>query len=345
MVFSYYRLGHAVREISTEDRVLTGVFLTTNSENQFLKYFKPGWESFITDSIEQKIEQCLQSGISFDLSKIFPWQNEMSTGITFAEFCKSFLIQPDLFIRIRPGFEDQVKSKLSKHRIAYKELQVSSLQLPKATPVDKILELNKEAVIQDLSSQMTGDFFSLPEAINQKDARAWDCCAASGGKSILLHDRFPELNITASDIRQSILINLRKRLSEAGISKYESFVADLTKPLPNLAELRQPFELLLMDAPCSGSGTWSRNPEELFFFKKERIGYFRDLQEHIFSRAISRLKSNGILIYITCSVFHQENEGMVRFIRESTGLELLQSKLIKGYADKADTMFVASLRA
>jgi 16S rRNA (cytosine967-C5)-methyltransferase len=138
---------------------------------------------------------------------------------------------------------------------------------------------------------------------------------------------------------------LKKRFLEAGIRKYQSFVADLTKPLPGFDELREPFDLLLMDAPCSGSGTWSRNPEELYFFDIERIAYFRGLQESIFSNVISKLRSDGIFIYITCSVFSEENEGMVKFIREKYHLELLESTMIRGYVDKANTMFVARFRA
>ena len=345
LVYSFYRLGHTLRDISTEERIMTGLFLLSKTENPFLQYHKPEWKEFFGESLDQKIDRCRLSGIIPEIRQIFPWRDQISLGIDHENFCRSFLIQPDLFIRIRPGFEEQVRSKLSGHQIGFEELPGSALRLSNSTPVDKILDLNREAVIQDYSSQRTGDFFSLLQTANSKDDKAWDCCAASGGKSILLHDHFPEMSITVSDMRESILVNLKKRFLEAGIKQYKAFAADLTKPFADLPELKIPFDLILMDAPCSGSGTWSRNPEELYFFKEQRIALFRQVQEQIFSRVVTKLKPRGIFIYITCSVFQQENEGMVKFIGENSTLQLVRSTLIKGYDDKADTLFVAGFRA
>jgi 16S rRNA (cytosine967-C5)-methyltransferase len=342
LVYSYYRLGHSLMKVTKEERMLTALFLISKSKNPLLEHHKPEWAEFIGESLDQKIARCRQSGINVQLSEIFPWQNLLSPHIEYFEFCKSFLIQPDLFIRVRPGFEEQVERKLSSHEIGFEQLPGHALRLSNTTPVDKILKLNTEAVIQDYSSQRTSDFFSMPEAIKP---RAWDCCAASGGKSILLHDRFPQISITASDIRESILINFKNRIAEAGIKESRSFVADLSKSLPHFSELQTPFDLILMDAPCSGSGTWSRNPEELYFFKEMRIGQFRQLQEKIFKNVVTKIKPQGILIYITCSVFHEENDGMVEFIRQNSSLQLIQSSLIRGYSDRADTLFVASFRA
>jgi 16S rRNA (cytosine967-C5)-methyltransferase len=345
LVYSYYRMGHALREVSKEERMMTGLFLVSKSKNALLNHHKPEWAEFIDGSLDQKLECCRQSGINVELSEIFPWRNMLSPDIEYLNLCKSFLVQPDLFIRIRPGFEEQVKRKLSRQEIAFEQLSGHALRLSNTTPVDRILELNSEAVIQDYSSQRTSDFFSLPELTNLKKTRAWDCCAASGGKSILLHDRFPGISITASDIRESILINLKKRFIEAGIKNYQSFVADLTKPPNQFSALQIPFDLILMDAPCTGSGTWSRNPEELYFFNDMHIARFRQLQEKIFRNVITKIKSHGVFIYITCSVFQRENEGMVEFIRQNSSLQLIRSALIRGDKDKADTLFVASFKA
>ena len=80
--------------------------------------------------------------------------------------------------------------------------------------------------MQDFSSQGVGGLL-LPVA--RGPLYVWDCCAASGGKSIMLYDLDPAIRLTVSDIRESILINLRKRFNEAGIKKYQSFVIYLTK--------------------------------------------------------------------------------------------------------------------
>ena len=107
------------------------------------------------------------------------------------------------------------------------QINFEAYSFANGTRLEQILELNRDAVIQDLSSQKTGTFMKM--AINpEKKIRAWDCCAGSGGKAILLADLYTGLHLTVSDIRKSILENLRLRFVEAGISQYHAFHADLT---------------------------------------------------------------------------------------------------------------------
>ncbi|MBO9573545.1 MAG: methyltransferase domain-containing protein, partial [Chitinophagaceae bacterium] len=202
------------------------------------------------------------------------------------------------------------------------------------TKVDTVLELNKEAVIQDKSSQQTGALLA-----ELKPENIWDCCAASGGKSLMVHDIIKSARLTVSDIRPSIINNLKERFSQAGIANYRSFVADLTDNNDKLPS--EKYDLIIADVPCSGSGTWSRTPEQLYFFKEEKIDYYHQLQQKIISRIIPSITSGGYLLYITCSVFKKENEEQVAFLTEKHQLKLLQSQLIKGYHEKADTLFAA----
>ena len=167
----------------------------------------------------------------------------------------------------------------------------------------------------------------------------WDCCAGSGGKSIMLFDLNKNLSITVTDIRKSILVNLEKRFKEAGIKKYQSFVADLS--IENSKLKTQNYDLIIADVPCSGSGTWSRTPEALFFFSEKEIERFNKLQKNIIGNVIPDLKKDGKLIYITCSVFKKENEEVVDFIRSTYHLKLEEMSVLKGYDKKADTMFAA----
>jgi 16S rRNA (cytosine967-C5)-methyltransferase len=150
------------------------------------------------------------------------------------------------------------------------------------------------------------------------------------------------MDITVSDIRESILTNLKKRFAEAGIKKYKSFIADLAY-LPFTIH-HSIFDLIICDAPCTGSGTWSRTPEQLYFFKKEKINEYALQQKKIVSHIISHLKPGGHLLYITCSVFRNENEEVVEFAKNKFHLEFIKMELLKGYDKKADTMFAALLR-
>ena len=99
--------------------------------------------------------------------------------------------------------------------------------------------------------------------------------------------------------------------------------------------------MIIADVPCSGSGTWARTPEQLYFFKEDKIEYYNKLQKNILSGVIPFMKPGGSLLYITCSVFSKENEEVVNYIVENHKLKLVKMELITGYKEKADTLFVA----
>jgi 16S rRNA (cytosine967-C5)-methyltransferase len=95
------------------------------------------------------------------------------------------------------------------------------------------------------------------------------------------------------------------------------------------------------DLPCTGSGTWSRTPEALYYFNPETISNYRQRQERILSNIIMRLKPNGILVYITCSVFADENERMSAKLLESGNMKLEKQAILDGYSEAADSMYAA----
>ena len=170
----------------------------------------------------------------------------------------------------------------------------------------------------------------------------WDACAASGGKSIMAKDRLGKIRLTVSDVRESILHNLKKRFSEAGIGNFQTLVADLATADPlSPGDL---FDLVIADVPCSGSGTWGRTPEQLYFFREGKIMDYSQLQQRILYTVLPHVKPGGYLLYITCSVFRQENEEQVAFITKDQRFTLLRQECLKGYDKKADTMFAALLR-
>ncbi|HZH99711.1 MAG TPA: methyltransferase domain-containing protein, partial [Flavisolibacter sp.] len=230
--------------------------------------------------------------------------------------------------------------KLQKAAVEFKLIRDNCIELENGIKIEDILEVDKEVVIQDDSSQRIIE--PLSDVLPADDLlETWDCCAASGGKSILLKDAFPKAFLTVSDIRPSILHNLRNRFQRAGIKHYLSMVADLTKP--DFA-LDKTFDVILCDAPCSGSGTWSRTPEQLFYFDEERIHYYSNLQKKIAETASWLLKPGGYFLYSTCSVFRTENEDVVSFIESTTQLKLVKTNYYKGYQHRADTLFAALFR-
>jgi 16S rRNA (cytosine967-C5)-methyltransferase len=352
LCYAFFRLGKAASQLPAEERILTGLFLSSVEPNELLQHLKPEWNEQTHLSLVEKAQL-----VAITLTDLFPWGAALSEDVAYEPFCASFLTQPDLFLRLRPGKESVVKNKLQQAGISFKELNPSCLALPNASKIDTVIETDHEAVIQDYSSQRIGE---LMEVIRDASAYAkapapkvWDACAASGGKSILANDIFPRIDLTVSDVRKSILINLEKRFATAGIKHYHSFIADLStssllrqdfghaspKALP--AERGQAFDIIITDVPCSGSGTWSRTPEQLYYFDPQEIERYSSLQNKIVQQAIPHLKPGGFLLYCTCSVFKKENEEVVQYIQEQHSLQLLKKELLTGYNQKADTLFGA----
>ena len=326
---------------SIEEKILTGLFLCSNESSEVLAALKPEWNEKCKLPIDEKL---LIINSSLLISEIFPWKEELSESIDQENFCRSFLIQPDLFLRLRPGKEKIVIQKLKQAGIDFKMITEACLALPNASKIDEVIELDKEAVIQDYNSQRTGEFIkseilnSIPIAIGT-EISVWDCCAGSGGKSIMAFDIDPKIKLAVSDTRESILANLKKRFNNAGIRNYKSLIVDLSQNRSEIGNLKP--EIIIADVPCSGSGTWSRTPEQLYFFQERKIEEYSALQKRIVSNAIAQLQPGGSFVYITCSVYKKENEEVAMYIKENFHLQLKQLEVLKGYDKKADSMFVA----
>ena len=152
----------------------------------------------------------------------------------------------------------------------------------------------------------------------------------------------PSIELLVSDLRESVLLNLDERFRLAGIRKYHKKELDLLRNNDQILHHYQ-FDGIILDAPCTGSGTWGRTPEMLTFFEERKINQFATIQKAIATNVIKYLKPGKPLVYITCSAFAAENEDVVNHLLETLPLTLEKMELIKGYQNNADTMFVARL--
>ena len=368
MCYVFFRVGRAfqyegpLKESENIHRViLAGLFLSGNESDDLLAEMRPSWNEKIAAGTGEKVEMINQEtpNAHINIANIFPSSDKLSDGIDELAFSLSHLFQPDLFIRIRPGYQDLILEKLNRANVQYEILPRSAVRLPNGLRIDEILDLDREVVVQDLCSQRIAEFLFDYRAergeYSSERTNVWDCCAASGGKSIMAKDILGNIDLTVSDVRESILINLKKRFQKAGLTDYNSIIADLSssaftgntgKSIKNGLYTGPPvtrFDLIIADLPCTGSGTWSRTPEQLYFFQPESIKKYSQLQKSILGNVVPRLKETGKLLYITCSVFWHENEEIIDFLLDRFPLKLDRMELLKGYDKKADTMFAALL--
>lgn len=343
LCYCFYRLGNVLKNSPVEEKLKTALFICNAAPQEWNILFDELWLKNWSENLNVRIAFIKDIYPDFDIEHIFIWKDELSETIDVSAFSLSHLVQPDLFLRIRPGKEDVVKQKLAEHNISFQKVSASCLSLSNSTKIDTVLNIDEEVVVQDYSSQHIAEFLLLIKSGIQSlksGIEVWDCCAASGGKSILAKDVLGKINLTVSDVRPSILHNLEKRFEQAGIKNYHSIQADLSKN--NVLPFRgRGFDLIICDVPCSGSGTWSRTPEQLSSFKKEKINEYTALQRKIITTPVQHLKQNGYFLYITCSVFKKENEENIAFIRQQFGLQLMKQELLTGYEKQADTMFAA----
>lgn len=335
--YCFFRAAHVLGDRSMEEKILAALFLCSTVSDPLISTLRPEWQDMLALSVEEKFKLL---GIAAAVTDLFPWSNMLSDAIDPLPFAASFLQQPDLFIRIRPGYHTALKSQFQSKGISFREISETCFAFSSGTKLDEYLQTNREAVIQDYNSQQVGE---LLEPVKQSDwISVWDACAASGGKSIMAKDRLGKIRLTVSDIRESILHNLKKRFSEAGIGSFQTMVADLAAGDP--LSPGDTFDLVIADVPCSGSGTWGRTPEQLYYFKKEKIKDYHELQQRILTTILPHVKQGGYFLYITCSVFSEENEDQVAFITGKKGFTLMREEWLKGYDKKADTMFAALFR-
>ncbi|SDL96032.1 16S rRNA (cytosine967-C5)-methyltransferase [Daejeonella rubra] len=340
LLYNYFRLGKALSDKTTEQRLFLAEFLCTSVDNPFLQHFRADLNEKIYLSLDEKIKYA-EENEGLILKEVFPFTDHLSDGIEDSKFLSSLFIQPDLFIRINPPSLSAVLKTIQESGIEYSQIGDYTISLPNGTNLNLLFpDINysvKPYEVQDLSSQHTLNYFKP-----NRYEHWWDACAASGGKSLLLFSEQPDIKLVVSDIRASVLDNLDERFIAAGLRTYQKKLIDLTtNPDPELHHYE--FDGIILDAPCSGSGTWGRTPEMISQFEEYKIQGFQNLQKTIAGNVLKYLKPGKPLIYITCSVFREENEEVVKYLQSEHGMMLEALELINGYTRKADTMFVARL--
>lgn len=161
--------------------------------------------------------------------------------------------------------------------------------------------------IQDLGSQLI-----LASAPIARGSRWLDACAGAGGKTLqLAHDLGPEGRVDAFDARPAALDELRQRLRRGNFTNIQ-----LLRHMPTTMD----YDGVLVDAPCSGSGTWRRAPHLKWCTTPADISRHAIRQQELLTRAGGCVRPGGLLLYATCSLSARENDAVVRaFLAANSG--------------------------
>ncbi len=166
--------------------------------------------------------------------------------------------------------------------------------------------------VQDLGSQAILASLDLPA--RGPGPRWLDACAGAGGKTLQLARLLgPSARIDATDIRPAALAELRERAARAGLA------ARIRTTHAVNAGAR--YDGVLVDAPCSGSGTWRRAPHLMACTSAADLAAAARLQTKILGEASSRVRPGGLLVYATCSIARTENRAVAEnFLTSATGV-------------------------
>ena len=181
--------------------------------------------------------------------------------------------------------------------------------------------------LQDAASQAVVNALPLRDGM-----RVLDHCAGGGGKTLAMAAR-ANLSLFAHDASSARMRDLPPRATRAG--------AKVT--LTQTPEAQAPFDLILADVPCSGSGSWRRDPQGKWALTPERLAQIVESQDAILDRLAPMVAPGGVLAYVTCSLLKAENEDRIASFQSRTpGWQLLNTHQFTPLAG-GDGFFVAQL--
>lgn len=353
LCISALKTGRGMKTPETEAAILVGFFLNNHIWHPAVEWLAnelqhADWIPLVDASFSDKLNAVKPL---WEPDFFFPFPELVGDGMDLHRFAEYFFQKPLTWIRVKPkGLEslEQFLQSSSLKPIRHPEY-IYAFGLPPGTDTDAWPASIKASVeIQDLSSQLTLQHLELSTGM-----KVWDCCAASGGKTLLLNATYSGLELYVSDIRKQILQQLEERFAPVGLGNVLRAQVDLAKPVAEIifenkrerkAVKKEWFDIIVADVPCSGSGTWRRNPERLQQIQEDELQHYLLIQRQVPVHAAKFLKKGGILVYLTCSRYQKENEAQVAYLLEQGSFTLLEQGYINSMDRGGDVMFRAVLR-
>ena len=194
--------------------------------------------------------------------------------------------------------------------------------------------------VQDAGSQHV-----LEVAAARPGENVVDLCAGAGGKTLALAAGMEARGrLIATDTDRRRLQAMAPRLARAGLGGFvENRLLNPGREAEALADIAGTADLVLVDAPCSGTGTWRRNPELRWRLTQSSLDRVLGVQARLMALGASLLKPGGRLVYVVCSVLSAEGEAQAKAAAVALGLELHHIRALSPLKDGCDGFFVAQL--
>lgn len=261
---------------------------------------------------------------------------------------RSLLSPAPLDLRINPlhARRPEIMEQLAKHGITAKETPYSpwGMRLEGKPAIQRHPAFVKgDMEVQDEGSQLLAALLAP-----KRGEMVLDFCAGAGGKTLLLGALMKNTGrLYASDVSEKRLAKLAPRVVRAGLDNVQSIRLAHERD-DRLQRLAGKFDRVLVDAPCSGTGTLRRNPDLKWRQGEAQIAELTDLQNRILMAAAPLVRPGGILVYATCSLLAQENALVQQAFSDAhpefepldpvaqlaaVGIELPENALLKGPTD------------
>lgn len=276
-------------------------------------------------------------------------EHELSPLVTAAEWPALLERAPlDVRVNVARATRDEVLAQFPDGEPT--PLSPWGIRMPADSRVDQHPAYGSGLIeVQDEGSQL------IALACEPRDGqRILDLCAGAGGKSLALAAAAPGATILATDSNRARLANLPQRAGRAGAAIATQLLSPPNE-LAELAEWKDGADLVLVDAPCSGSGTWRRSPEGRWRLTPERLERVTALQAHLLDMAATLVRPGGSLVYAVCSILSREGSEQIAafqdrhssWIREETPIAGGRAdgggKLLTPGHDATDGFFIARL--
>ena len=259
---------------------------------------------------------------------------QASLGDDFKPVMAAMAARAPVYLRVNPGktARDGAIQALDAEGITTQAVRGADLVLEVQRGARKIRGSKAYAdglvELQDLASQQVVEALPLGDGM-----RVLDYCAGGGGKTLAMAAR-AKLVLYAHDAAPRRMADLGPRADRAGVR-----VTQTAAP-----HAQAPYDLVLVDAPCSGSGSWRRDPEGKWLLTPERLQAVMDTQRDILDRVAPMVRAGGWLAYVTCSMLDGENRDQISRFMADRPAWTLESSLSLTPLTGGDGFFLALLR-